>query len=523
MQWRRRARAWLAAGVLGAVAAWGAAAGAAAAPQGPVLTVASDNAISTLDPILSGSDEVQYLANVYQGLVFANPPGSKTPLSPELATSWSHSPDGLVWTFQLRRGVHFQDGSLMTAQDVVNSLKADIPQGGLLWSSVRRLVAAGPYTVRFYLRYPMRIDYILTAEYNAWIVGPKGLKEPQSWFNAGHSDGTGPYEIASYHPGSQLVLRAMPDYWGGWHGRHFTTIVNDLVTQPAVQQELLLGDQAQVANGIPETGLRSVQADPQLRVVVAPSNDYYIAYYNTRRKPLDNVLVRRALDYAIPYRAMIAVATGGYGRQMQGPLPYGVYPHDNSLPMYTTDLAKARRLLAQAGYPHGGFTLTMTCTTDIPECGLFAPLMKENFAKIGVNLVIRTMSSDEGLAIADGNPAKAQDIFILEDWPQYSDDWIDLYYNYNCYTPYQWNMSYYCNPAFDKLFQKANSLQVTNPAQAQRLYDQYQLDLLQATPVAFLYDDRNVFVFNRSVGGFVNTPEYPAVIFYYNLYPNPTS
>jgi ABC-type transport system substrate-binding protein len=70
----------------------------------------------------------------------------------------------------LRHGVHFQDGSLMNAQDVVDSLKADIPQGGLLWDSVKSLVPVGTYAVRFVLKYPMQIDYILIAEYDAVLL-----------------------------------------------------------------------------------------------------------------------------------------------------------------------------------------------------------------------------------------------------------------------------------------------------------------------------------------------------------------
>jgi peptide/nickel transport system substrate-binding protein len=490
-----------------------------AAVPGQTLTVATDNVVTTLDPFLSATDEVQYLANVYQGLVYANPPGAKQPLAPELATRWTHSANGLVWTFYLRHGVHFQDGSIMNAQDVVDSLRLDFPPAGLLWSSVRRVVASGPYTVTFYLKYPMRVDYILTAEYDAWIVGPKALHEPQSWWNQGHSDGTGPYMLTNYKQGQQIVLQAMPDYWGGWHGVHYTTIVNDFVTQAAVQEELMLGGQAQLANGIPETGLKSVKADPQLKVVVAPSFDYYLAYFNTTRPPLNNVLVRQALSYAIPYRAMIQVATAGYGRQMQGPLPYGVYPHDNALPQYHTDLAKARALLAKAGYSHG-FSLDMVCLSNHPECMLFAPLWQESFAKIGVHLNVRIVAHDVALSMADSaHPQTAQDIIVIEDWPQYSDDWIDLYWNYACYKPYLFNLSYLCNPSWDNLLKRATNLQVTDPAEAKKLYDQYQLDLWRAAPAAFLYEDRNVYVMDRSVGGFVDTPEYPLVIFYYNLHP----
>ena len=86
--------------------------------------------------------------------------------------------------------------------------------------------------------------------------------------------------------------------------------------------------------------------------------------FNTQRKPLDNVKVRQALSYALPYQDILTAGANGDGEISQGPIPRDLYPHDAQLGQYTTDLVKAKQLLAEAGYPNGGFTLQMTYASD---------------------------------------------------------------------------------------------------------------------------------------------------------------
>ena len=495
---------------------------AIALAQNDTLTVATTAGVTTFDPFYTLSTEVGYMANVYQGLTYAKSENGTTTILPQLATKWTHSADGKTWTFTLRQGVHFHDGSLMTAQSVADSINQIIKinaGAAYIWAPVQSVTASGPDTVTFQLKYAAPLDHIASAEYGAWIVGPDGLKQPQSWFNAGHDDGTGPYTISSYQRGAEIDLKAFPGYWGGWSGTHYTSIVNQIVSQSSVQQQMVASGQADIATAITVQALTAVKANPNLVVQANPSFYWYNAFFNTQKKPLSNKLVRQALSYAIPYEAIVKVATGGYGKQLDGPLPYGQYPHVNGLPQYHQDLQKAKALLAQAGYPNGGLHLTLTYASQNPEEQKFAPLMKEAFAKVGVDLTIKPILWQEQWALGKGDPQKAQDIFLLLDWPSYSDSTPDLQALYACEKTTVWNLSYYCNSTFDSLLQQASKAEVTDPAKAQKLFAQLEQILYQDAPAAWLYQDASILVMNKSVGGYQPNPAYPFVIFFYPLQP----
>ncbi len=496
---------------------------ATALAQNNTLTVATTAGVTTFDPLYTLSTEVGYMANVYQGLTYAQSENGTTKILPQLATKWTHSPDGLTWTFTIRQGVHFHDGSVMTAQSVANSINQTIKtnQGAAyIWAPVKSVTATDPDTVTIQLKYAAPLDHIVSSEYGAWIVGPDGLKQPQSWFNAGHDDGTGPYTISGYQRGAEIDLKAFPDYWGGWSGSHYTTIVNQIVSQSSVQQQMVASGQADIATAITVQALTAVKANPNLVVDANPSFYWYNAFFNIKKAPLNNVLVRKALAYAIPYQAIVKVATGGYGKQLDGPLPYGQYPHVAGLPQYHQDLQKAKALLAQAGYPNGGLHLTVTYASQNPEEQKFAPLMKEAFAKIGVDLTIKPILWQEQWALGKGDPQKAQDIFLLLDWPSYSDSTPDLKALYACETKTVWNLSYFCNKQFDSLLEAASKAEVTAPDEAQTLFAQLEDILYQQVPAAWLYQDASILVMNKSVGGYQANPAYPFVIFYYPLHPS---
>lgn len=494
-------------------------AGASAAP-GSTLTIATTAAVTTFDPILSASTEVGYMANAYQGLTYAQSQNGTVVIKPELAVQWTHSNGGKTWTFLLRKGVYFHDGTLMTAQAVVNSFNTLFKSGdAYLWGAVQSVSVAGPYEIRFQLKYAAPLDRIASSEYDSWVVGPKGLKETQAWFNKGNDDGTGPYYISKYLSDREVDMTAFQKYWGGWKGPHYTKIVNMIIPQSAVQQEMVQAGTAQIAGAIPVQSLASIKANPNLSVSVAPSFYWYQAFFNTKKAPLNNRLVREALSYAIPYNEIVKVATGGYGRQMQGPLPFGQFPHVGTEPQYHYDLQKARQLLAEAGHKGGGFTLTLTYAAENPEEAEFAPLIKESFAQIGVGVTLKSILFNEQWSLAKGNPLQAQDMFLLLDWPGYSDSTPDLQAIYECSTTTVWNLAYYCNQKLDTQLNTAAVQEVTNLTAARQLYQQVELTLYNDAPAAWLYQDAGIIVLNKSVGHFIQNPAYPFVIFCYPLQP----
>jgi uncharacterized protein (TIGR03086 family) len=196
--------------------------------------------------------------------------------------------------------------------------------------------------------------------------------------------------------------------------------------------------------------------------------------------------VRQALSYAIPYDDIIAIGAQGYGTQSRGPVPAGVWPWSEETPQYTQDLEKAKQLLVEAGYPDGGFNLRLTYASENQNEERFAPLIKDAFAEIGVEVEIQAIQFSQQWEEAKADPATAQDIFLLLYWPTYSDAGSDNLWSmfHSSEAPF-FNLSYWVNEEFDSTLDEAIALTVTDPAQSQQLYNDAMTLLVDEAPGLF--------------------------------------
>jgi peptide/nickel transport system substrate-binding protein len=171
--------------------------GSVSAQNASVLRVATTAAITTWDPILSFSTEALYMANIYEPLLWINPTGSAQQFTPALATSWEHSEDGLTWTFHLREGVKFHDGSALTSDVVKRSIEAAKDHAGasFIWLPLDTIDTPDDMTVVFKLKYAAPVDLIASSLYGAWVISPKALdavEADSTYFEAGKEGGSGP-------------------------------------------------------------------------------------------------------------------------------------------------------------------------------------------------------------------------------------------------------------------------------------------------------------------------------------------
>ncbi len=488
----------VAAASVAATAAWASSAKTAQSQQ--LLRVAATANVTTWDPIKSFSTEVLYMANIYEPLLWANPRGAKTPFRPALATSWSRSKDGKTWTFHLRQGVTFHDGEPLTSAAVKESIDAAAKSGGasFIWLSLKSITTPNPSTVVFHMKAPSRVDLIASSEYGAWIVCPAALKAAASdpnYFESGKECGTGPYTLKSYTAGSQVVLSAYPDYWGGWAGNRYLNVAVEITPEAIVQQQMLTSGQVDLALSVPLENVAKLAAGDTYTKLVQPTTQNYVAFFNTTRPPLDDVLVRQALSYAMPYGAIIKVGAHGYASQARGPVPHGIFPWSATTPQYRQNLTKARKLLAQAGHPGGGFTLKLTYAAENQAEARFAPLIKDAFAKIGVTVDIKGILFNQQWATAKADPKKAQDIFLLLYWPTYSDAGSDnLYSLYHSSAKPFFNLSYWNDPAYDKLVDAGAAITGISTAKAQVDYSKAMKLIYQQAPGASLYDAKSVLL-----------------------------
>jgi len=498
--------------------------GAVAAQSTTALRVSSTASVTTWDPSLSFSTEAVYLANIYEPLLWANPTGYAEPFAPALATSWETADDGLSWTFHLREGVKFHDGASLDADAVVRSINRhrDIGGAAFIWAPVTDVVAVDDMTVRFDLGYPAPLDLIAASLYGAWIVSPAALdaaEADEAYFEAGIASGTGPYLLAEYQPDAEVVLGAFADYWRGWdEPGHFQNVVVSIVSDQVLQEQMLLAGEVDLALSLPPTSYESISADANYNVqtVVTPFN--YVGYLNTLRPPLDDVRVRQAISYAVPYDDIIAVGAEGLGTQGRGPVPQGIFPWSEEVPQYHQDLDKARQLLAEAGYEGGGFTLRMTLAAENPIERAFAPVLADALADIGITVEIEPLLFNQQWAISKDNPAEAQDIFLLLYWPTYSDAGSDNLWSmfHSSEKPF-FNLSYWNNPLFDDLVDQAIELTGTDRGAAQALYVDAMTLLVNEAPGLFFLDAGGWYAIPTYLDGFEYNINYPFATFFYPI------
>lgn len=493
-----------------------------AAPR--VLKIANTANITTWDPIESFSTEAAYMANVYEQLLRINPPGSAEKFTPLLAERWESNPEGTVWTFYLRPNVKFHDGEPLTAEAVVKSLDAARERGGasFIWWMVDSIEAVDDLTVQINLSASAPVDLIASSLYGAWIVSPKALDAAaadENYWADGKEAGTGPYVIESYKPDQEIVFQKFEDYWGGWEDGQFDTVLVQIIPEALTQQQLLESGSVDLVTSIPRDNYAAFKDNPNYTYFEEPSFFNYVGFFNTLRPPLDNVKVRQALSYAIPYDDIIQIGVKGLGTQSRGPVPAGVWPWSPDVKQYTYDIEKAKELLKEAGYENGGFSLRLTYAAENATHEAYAPLIKDAYAQLGVDVTIEAIAFNQQWAEAKSDPANAQDMFLLLYWPTYSDAGSDNLWSMFYYTekPF-FNLSYWNNPTFNALVDEAISLTVSDPETSQAKYVEAMNLLVDEAPGLFFFDTKAVFIIPKHIEGFKYNLNYPFVqYFFYDL------
>lgn len=497
--------------------------GSSASPTGSVSKVfraAYTSTVTTWDPSVSYSTEVVYMANLYEPLIYANPPGSAEPFSPALATSWEVSADGLEWTFKLRQGVSFHDGTPFDAEAVKFSIDRtrELNLGAAyIWASVKEVQVVDDYTVKIILSYPTALDRIAAASSGSWIFSPATKGKDQAWWDTGKEAGTGPWILESYKPNEELVFVRNTDWWGEWKDNQFERIVIKIVAEAGTQRQMLEAGEVDYIGLVARDQVDAITASGAIDIVKAQTWNSYVMFFNTLKKPLDDPKVREALSYAIPYEDLITVGANGLGTQSKGPVPVGLWPNAaGNLPQYSYDIDKAKELLAAAGYPDGGFDLTLTHASENPLELRFCPLIKESFAKLGVDVTVQPLLWNQQWAKAKGNKDKRQDLFVVLWWPSYPDGYDNLYSLFTTEKDPAWNLAYWYSSDYDKTLDEAHQLSATDVTKSQELYTKAQTMLIDEAPAAFLFDALGVTAKLKTLNlsDTAVNPNYPQVLFW---------
>ncbi|MCW5591376.1 MAG: polyamine ABC transporter substrate-binding protein [Burkholderiales bacterium] len=341
-------------------AALGACLAPGAAAQEKVLRVgAQATDISTLDPHrTSATSEKGPISWIFGGLV-RFPPGSADPdrIEGDLAESWRSSPDGLTWTFKLRKGVQFhRDYGEATAEDVVYSLaRAADPKRSSFSSTFvqfQKVEAVDPHTVRITLKAPVPSLLGLVSNYHGgMIVSRKADQELGEGFKL-KPVGFGPFEFVEHQTQRELVLKAHDRYYRG--KPKLARIVYKFIQSDASRDLAFTSGELDLISGKREQRwVERARQQPGVKVDVFEPGEFRTVFLNQRIKPLDDKRVREAVARAVDVPQIIRFIGADVTRPGRSPVPPGYLGEIDATPKYAHDVAKAKALLAEAGFPQG--------------------------------------------------------------------------------------------------------------------------------------------------------------------------
>jgi peptide/nickel transport system substrate-binding protein len=347
-----------------------------------------------LDPHIASTTPDKGLLNwMFNGLVRVRP-GKISPefIEPDLAESWTSNPAGTEWTFKLRRGVQCHHGyGEFTADDAVYSIKRASNKATSSYSNdfnaVDKVEALDKYTVKITLKNPVAGFLGYVANVNGGNQICKKAAEEMGENFAKKPIGTGPFMFAEYQPQQFVKLVANKQYFRG------APVIEDITYRyiPADSSRDLAfqsGELDMIYGKQDQTWMDRTSKLPGVKVAAMEPGELSVLSLNITVKPLDDVRVRQAIAHAIDRKAIVVFKGAGSSREAVSVVPSGYLGTDEKAPLYPYDVAKAKALLTEAGYPNG--ITIKTIHTTLTGMQTLIEAVQAQLKKAGINLDIET-------------------------------------------------------------------------------------------------------------------------------------
>lgn len=455
------------------------------------------------------------LGQTYETLTHYNPPGSDPEISPELAVSWESNDDGTVWTFELREGVTFHDGEPFNAE-AVKALVENVRDGELatswVFGAIESIDVNGEHSITFNTAFPSKLDLVFSSAFGAWMVSPAALGNGPEWFAEGNSAGTGPYKIASREPGTRIIMERHEDYWGGWEGNKFETVVYEAVADTSVQEQMLRSGEANLVRVPNWDNIDSLRSDDAVDVKIEASYENQFLMLNNARPPLDNPLVRQALVASFPYDDVLGNLRAGLGTPAGGAVPQSMWGASPNVAQ-EQDLQKAADLLAEAGV--GEIEIDFWAgdgeAFDEQVAEVWTPILRD----LGVTLNVTTLDANAALESFWSDPTTAHHIAPLFWFPTYVTPFDPLFSPFS--SGEYFNTAAYDNPDFTDLLFAADEVTATDIDAAVAMYQQANQMIIDDAAAIFVMDMPVAWLLSSGLEGYYYSPAYGSVVQVYEL------
>ena len=438
------------------------------------LVIANAVRVDTLDPEANSVNESIWLdQNLYSRLLQPNATG--TGLVPDLATSWDVSDGGLKYTFHLR-AAKFSDGSPVTASDVVYSInrsRAFKGGWGFLLTAVKDITAPDPSRVVVTLsekHAPLLADLAMYA----YSIVPEKLVKAQGKAFFQHPVSSGPFYVTSYNADSEVDLSANPYYYGTKPKISKVKVL--IVPNDNTRVLMLQSKKADVIENPPGNLTSQIDKTPGQHVDLFPSTRVDFIQLDEHYAPFKKQLVREALNYAINRQAIVKLAYQGNATPGASFMPYKMQYFDSAITPYLYDPAKAKQLLAQAGYPNGFNTFLITVSGDVAGQAE-AVVVKSELAAVGIKVDIQSYELLTAYDKEDNGHSQMGERY-------WTNDIIDpdevATFGADCKGGANAFNSYWCSSEATKLVNEARA--ELDPAKRQQMYSQIQQIVYQQSP-----------------------------------------
>ncbi|MGA2081793.1 MAG: ABC transporter substrate-binding protein [Holophaga sp.] len=483
---------------LGAACAW-----AATPPDTLVLGKSSDPQM--LDTCVSEDNNdwtITYPA--YQRLMKYK--GSGTVVEPDLATGYSISKDNLIYTFHIKSGQKFDDGSTLDANAVKFTFDRlmKLKEGPAdPFPADLTCTVLNPTTVEFHMGKVCPYFVYVLANNCGGIINPKVMEHEVNGDNAkawlaGHTAGSGPFRLAEWLKSQSLTLDQNPYYAG--KKPVLKKMVVRIIGEAASRRLQLESGDLDIVETLPVDQFAEVAKKPNLVVTQNPSLLCTYLYMNNSRPPLNNPEVRQAISYAADYTGIIKSIMKGQAKQMRGPIPEGMWAHDPSAFMFSNDMAKAKALLAKNHISN--LTLGFLYSNRDPNWEPIALSTQAQLAQLGITVKLESMANatmrerlnkgDFDLSIGNWSPDFADPSQFMNAW--FQEDRKGL----------AGNRSFYDNPTVNKMVLDAAS--TTDQKMRVKLYQDAQKIAINDAAYVYLYQKNSQVALSKAVKGFVFNP-----------------
>jgi ABC-type transport system substrate-binding protein len=432
----------------------------------------------------------------------------KLKIVPGLATKWQQSKDGMAWTFYLRKGVKFHDGTPFNAEAAKVFFERMIgpekpSRAGLFVPFVSTVDILDEYTVKVNMKTPYAFFLNNLAHSASGIISPTALKTYGKDISR-RAVGTGPFKFVEWVHGDHLTMVRNDEYWGG--KPRLDKIIVKTVKEDSARVMMLQSGDANLIVRIPSEDIPRLEKDANLRLDSTETLRVLFLGINCYKKPYNDVRVRQALAYAIDKESIVKNIYQGkalVASNMITPLTTGYIP----IKGYSYDPERAKKLLAEAGFPDGLKAKLWSPQGRYPKDFEMAQAVQQQLKKAGIDCSLDTMEWAAYLAATRKPPEQADvEIFVLGWAPSSAEARWTLY---ALFTAEQWvpkgnNRFFYSNTEFDEAVDKFT--RAATRAEMDKYLKIAQELLMKEAPAIPILVTKETIGYNKKLKGVINSP-----------------